>query len=64
MVSRLHVGTCLLPTKSINYLYVKTFELLPSPSPQAPEHSMGLGEGQGRAPGALGKVKILAESAG
>lgn len=62
------MGTCLLLTKPINYLSVETFELLPSPSPQAPELSTGGGggggEGQGRAPGACGKGKVLAESVG
>lgn len=61
------MGACLLVTKSINYLSVETFELLPSPSPQAPELSTGMGWGmggeweQGRAPGAFGKGKVLAE---
>lgn len=39
------MGTCLLLTKSINYLYLEIFELLPSPSLQAPEHSGGVGWG-------------------
>lgn len=56
-VLRLHVGACLLLTKSIKYLFVETFKLLPSPSPQVPGHGMGEQE---RAPGACGKWKALA----